>query len=231
MMRTLILLVLLLLPGELVAQQPLPEAVCASVHAERAKFGAITDKAQLSEILNRVAWAHRADGWGLSTKTGGNRCPSPGTETGTEIACDILAHRSDGRLHDVLGSADVGAPSTARCPASTPKPPANRPWAPPSKPASAPEPTDPTDPDPEPDPEPAHADLAEAIARVEAAQAAQAAQLNLVLAAIAAIPAHQLPEDVGERLKELTAAVNQERIVVFKLFGQNVTAVVKEGKK
>jgi hypothetical protein len=32
---------------------------------------------QVAEFLNRVAWEHRAEGWGLLRKTGGTRCPAP----------------------------------------------------------------------------------------------------------------------------------------------------------
>lgn len=55
--------------------------------------------AQLGEYLNRVAWEHRADGWGLLRKTAGNRCPAP---QGVEVACDILIHAPSIRHFDVL---------------------------------------------------------------------------------------------------------------------------------
>jgi hypothetical protein len=59
----------------------------------------------IGEILNAVAYAHRADGWGLSRKTGGKRVDSPVGE----IAEDIL-QLPDGNHFDVLGGIDVGQP-------------------------------------------------------------------------------------------------------------------------
>jgi hypothetical protein len=59
------------------------------------------------ELLNRVAWQHRAEGWGLLRKNFGNRCPTP---QGIEIACDILVHAPTVRHFDVL--VDAGGAST-----------------------------------------------------------------------------------------------------------------------
>jgi hypothetical protein len=63
--------------------------------------------AQHGEYLNRVAWEHRAEGWGLLRKTAGNRCPAP---HGVEVACDILIHAPSIRHFDVL--IDAGGAST-----------------------------------------------------------------------------------------------------------------------
>lgn len=54
---------------------------------------------QLAEYLNRVAWEHRSEGWGLLLKPGGNRCPAP---QGLDIACDILVHAPTAQHFDVL---------------------------------------------------------------------------------------------------------------------------------
>ena len=68
-----------------------------------------SDIAQIGEYLNRVAWEHRAEGWGLLKKTGGNRCPSP---QGVEIACDILIHAPTQTHFDVLiDGTGVGDPT------------------------------------------------------------------------------------------------------------------------
>lgn len=55
--------------------------------------------AQRAELLNRVAWEHRSEGWGLLQKTGGNRCPAP---QGVDIACDILVYAPTPWHYDVL---------------------------------------------------------------------------------------------------------------------------------
>lgn len=68
-------------------------------------FPVVQDAMHLGEILNAVAWRHRAEGWGLSRKTGGTRVPSPAGE----IAEDIL-QLPDGHHFDVLGAAGVGKP-------------------------------------------------------------------------------------------------------------------------
>jgi hypothetical protein len=68
-----------------------------------------SNQAQIGEYLNRVAWEHRAEGWGLLRKTGGTRCPSP---QGVEIACDILIHAPTQTHFDVLiDSTGVGDPT------------------------------------------------------------------------------------------------------------------------
>jgi hypothetical protein len=42
------------------------------------------------KLLNQVAWYHRAAGWGMHDKPGGNNCPQ--AKTGRLISCDILVH-------------------------------------------------------------------------------------------------------------------------------------------
>lgn len=51
-------------------------------------------------FLNKVAWTHRADGWGLLRKPGGNRCPTP---QGIDISCDYLVFGPTMQGFDVLG--------------------------------------------------------------------------------------------------------------------------------
>ena len=56
-------------------------------------------EAQKAELVNRVAWEHRTEGWGLLQKTGGARCPAP---QGVDVACDILIHAPTAWHFDVL---------------------------------------------------------------------------------------------------------------------------------
>lgn len=91
---------------------PLPSEVCATLNAERAKFpDIITSLSQLGEILIRTAWAHRADTWGLSRKSSGNRVD---TAVGP-IAVDILHRQSDNMMFDVIHAAGVGYESDIQC--------------------------------------------------------------------------------------------------------------------
>jgi len=59
---------------------------------------------QVGEFLNRVAWEHRAEGWGLLKKASGTRCPAP---QGVEISCDILIHQPTQLHFDVLVDSTV----------------------------------------------------------------------------------------------------------------------------
>jgi hypothetical protein len=68
-------------------------------------WGTVQSDTHLGEILNAVAYIHRAEGWGLSRKTGGRNVDSP---VGL-IAEDIL-QTPDGHHYDVLGSAGHGLP-------------------------------------------------------------------------------------------------------------------------
>jgi len=64
---------------------------------------------QHGEYLNRVAWEHRAEGWGLLRKDAGNRCPAP---QGVDVACDILVYAPNPWHFDVLiasGVSDIPA--------------------------------------------------------------------------------------------------------------------------
>ena len=77
-----------------------------TVQQIRAEYPTPMSPAQVGELLNRVAWQHRAEGWGLLKKTGGNRCPAP---QGVEISCDILIHAPTVRHFDVLSDVEHGA--------------------------------------------------------------------------------------------------------------------------
>lgn len=107
----------------------LPPAVCKTLTDEFSRL-ASRDEAQLGALLNRVAWAHRAEGFGLSRKDFGNHTESPAGP----IAVDILHRRSDNLLWDVI--VDAGSPtSRPSCGQSIGPPPAsNRPWVAPVDP-------------------------------------------------------------------------------------------------
>jgi hypothetical protein len=91
------LLVAFLIPPPATAQRNLLE----DIKAARATIAGIPTEEQHAELLNRVAWKNRDDGWGLSRKEGGNRCVSALVGS---IACDILHHRPTNMLYDVFGA-------------------------------------------------------------------------------------------------------------------------------
>lgn len=64
------------------------ESVHDTLVRVRAKYPAVIDGKQGAAILNEVAWLHRAEGWALLGKAGGNNCPQP--QTGKRISCDYL---------------------------------------------------------------------------------------------------------------------------------------------
>ena len=92
------------LPGD--GMQPL--SLLSDVQAERAKYGAIVQDAELGALLNAVAWKNRDAGWGLSRKDFGEQCSSPVGQ----IACDILYHKPSNTIFDVLYAAgEVSTPT------------------------------------------------------------------------------------------------------------------------
>lgn len=92
--------------------QALPEGVCTSLHAERAKYGGTMTNAEAGQLLNAVAYAHRATGWGLSRKDGGNHAALPFVGN---IAVDILQLQPSNYIFDVLGSSGGGGPTVVQC--------------------------------------------------------------------------------------------------------------------
>jgi len=76
-----------------------PETVSDTLVRLRGNYGQLTP-ATAAELLNAVAWAHRAEGFGLLGKAGGDHCPQP--FTGTPIACDYLVNRNTLRGWDAL---------------------------------------------------------------------------------------------------------------------------------
>jgi hypothetical protein len=71
------------------------------LRAERAKYGPQLDTTQAAALLDAVA-SKLGGGWGLLRKTGGNRCPQPGT--GVDVSCDWLVNKDTGTGCDALGS-------------------------------------------------------------------------------------------------------------------------------
>lgn len=78
----------------------------ADVQRIRADYPPTMSDPQKAELLNRVAWEHRAEGWGLLKKTGGSRCPAP---QGVDIACDILVYAPTAWHFDVLADGQIPA--------------------------------------------------------------------------------------------------------------------------
>ena len=78
----------------------------ATVQRIRATYPGLMSEAQKAELLNRVAWEHRSEGWGLLKKTGGSRCPAP---QGVDVACDILVYAPTAWHFDVLVDGQIPA--------------------------------------------------------------------------------------------------------------------------
>jgi hypothetical protein len=99
-------LFVLLLAAPVAAQNDL----LPDVQAERAKYpdGPIPADT-IAKILNAVAWAHRAEGWGMLEKVSGNSCPI----AGTFVSCDILIHKPSVTHWDVLNNAEGDGSGTA----------------------------------------------------------------------------------------------------------------------
>lgn len=117
LLMILIIVAMLALSIGLATAQPLPSALCQALNAELSHItrfpkspltpAQLTQRRnELGPALNRVAWAFRATGIGMSRKDSGNRCPIPG---GTTVACDVFMVES-GTYWDVLRGSDGGEP-------------------------------------------------------------------------------------------------------------------------
>jgi hypothetical protein len=104
--RCVYFLSVLLLAAPVAAQNNL----LPDLQAERAKYpdGPIP-AATIATILNAVAWAHRAEGWGMLEKGSGNSCPI----AGRFVSCDILIHKPSATHWDVLNNAEGDGTGTA----------------------------------------------------------------------------------------------------------------------
>lgn len=155
--------------------QALPTDLCMTLRAARAQYGSVPTPAELGKILNATAWTHRGDGWGLSGKSGGERCPAP---SGVDVACDILHRRSDNLIWDVLVAAgEASTPNCGEALGAMTDP--SRPWVAPVGPGGE------QPPPPPPLPPPPSADLK----AVQAALDALAARLELLRADVAVLRA------------------------------------------
>lgn len=96
-------------PGPGPITMKLPDHVYATLQQVRAKYPTpLVDKG--AQLLNEVAWIHRAEGFGLEQKDGGNTCGCPGISV--RMGCDILRTRDRG--WDVLSDAEgAGEPQQA----------------------------------------------------------------------------------------------------------------------
>lgn len=81
------------------AAQTMPNRERVLIDLRNAYPARIT-QAQAGELLARLAFALRAEGFGLLRKSGGNSCPAPGVGP---VSCDILLHRPSSTWCDVLG--------------------------------------------------------------------------------------------------------------------------------
>ena len=97
---------------------------------------------QLGWLLNKVAWLHRNEGWGLSVKRSGYNVPAP---DGEPVASDILHNKFTNVIVDVLVAA--GERSDPTWQELGPQTDSSRPW-------KAPIPVEVPEPDPNPDPQP-----------------------------------------------------------------------------
>jgi hypothetical protein len=100
--RIVLALALCLSAAPALAQNP----VLNTLQAFRPGYPTPMAPTQLAELLNRVAWQHRGDGWGLLRKDGGNRCPAP---QGVTISCDFLFNSVTRQGFDVLIASDTDA--------------------------------------------------------------------------------------------------------------------------
>lgn len=98
-----LLAIFLLLTVTARAQDGQSPNILATVQRLRAEYPTPMSPAQVGELLNRIAWEHRAEGWGLLRKTGGTMCPVP---QGGHASCDILIHGPSVRHFDVLADAE-----------------------------------------------------------------------------------------------------------------------------
>jgi hypothetical protein len=99
--RTLfVVLFALLLSAPAIAQSNLQSDVAAA----RAKYPTPMSAAQQAAVVNEVAWKHRAEGWAVLGKPGGNNCPQP--RTGAPLSCDFLVYKPTLSGFDVLSDAE-----------------------------------------------------------------------------------------------------------------------------
>ena len=164
-------------------QMAMPDAVLASLREERQRCPSPGLECA-ARVINFAAWVHRAEGWKLYPKPGGNNCPQP--VTGVRISCDILIWQPKGLWFDVLGDVEG---STAL--------PTSPPVGQPVGDALIVEPVNPGGvvPEPQPEPQPPSADLEAIIQALMERVGALEAALGQTNARIDALPPNGVPED------------------------------------
>lgn len=158
------------------------------VQTYRAQYPTPMSPAQLGELVNRLAWLHRSEGWGLLKKPEGNHCPL----AGQWIACDILTHAPSGTHWDVLSDQEDAA-----TPTFNPKGPieSSRILAP----------VDPGGTNPPPPPTPAPPQVDEVLARLRESRAEDSAQQERIYA------------DVVNRFNALSAEHREQAISLARI--------------
>ena len=78
------------------------ENLLQTIREERTRFGATLSHDECARLCNAVAWRHRAQGFGVSAKSGGTYGTLP---NGVRIAHDILHHLPSNQLVDILTAA------------------------------------------------------------------------------------------------------------------------------
>ena len=107
------------------------ENLLQTIREERTRFGATLSHDECARLCNAVAWRHRAQGFGVSAKSGGTYGTLP---NGVRIAHDILHHLPSNQLVDILtaaGEASIPAWQPVGPPQS-----ADRVWVAPVDPAT-----------------------------------------------------------------------------------------------
>ena len=147
-----------------------PDSIFDTVKRFRAKYTAPLSNAEMGELVNRIAWEHRADGWGLAKKNQGAHTLQP--HTGIHISRDLLIHQATGETYDVLrdveGDAEptwnhietgimewvapVGDPLAEPAPPPVPEPPTGPLPTEPDPPFDPPDDSLPAEPTPDPSP-------------------------------------------------------------------------------
>lgn len=180
-------------------------SILDDLRAERAKYGATMTDDECVELINAVAWANRADGWGLNSKTGGTRGRR---YDGAEVAHDVLHNQRTNILYDVLVAA--GGHSTPTWNELGPNGNSSRPWVAPIAPQG--EEPEPVDPDPPP------VDLSAVVAAL-AALGQELAAHRAMLEAIPALAAGErerieaVVKDVAARLDRIAFPSYSGRIL------------------
>jgi len=89
------------------AQQCTDPALICTLKSLRPNYPTRMTEVQFGELLNTAVWKHRAEGFALLGKAGGNNCPTP---AGVDISCDFIIKQVNGvwRGWDVLSDAGDG---------------------------------------------------------------------------------------------------------------------------